>query len=131
MQDRPALSIHRALSPPRKALARRGARLIGGVLAEPGDRLLQALFERCRGGEVEQLSGAAGVEAAAGLAVGLGGVPDELALEAGEAGYQLGEVANGDLARRADVDRLGAVEALGRGDDRLGAVVDVEELARR
>ena len=45
-------------------------------------------------------------------------------------GDQLHEVADRDLLAGAQVDRLGAVVALGGEDDALGGVVDVEELAR-
>ncbi len=70
------------------------------------------------------------VERAARLAVGLRGVPADLALEAGQADDQLDQLADRDLAPDAEVDRLGAVVALGGEDDPLGGVVDVQELAR-
>src|SRR5690606_263257 len=67
------------------------------VFFEPAHRLGDALLEANLGLEAEALAGAVGVEATAWLAVGLVGVPDEIALEAGQALDQPGEVANRDL----------------------------------
>ena len=58
-------------------------------------------------------------------------VPDDLALEAGHVGDRLGELADRDLVAGAEVDRLGAVVALGREHEPLDAVVDVEKLPGR
>ena len=55
----------------------------------------------------EQLLGPAGVDAPAGLAVGLGGVPPQLAGEADESGDGLDRLADRDLVVGAEVDRLG------------------------
>ncbi len=73
----------------------------------------------------------AGVDAAAGLTVGLGRVPADLAVEPGGVGDELDQVPDRQLLVGAEVDRLGAVVALGRQHDALGGVVDVEELAAR
>ena len=83
------------------------------------------------GPPAEQLLGARGVDAPAGLAVGLGRVPAQLAVEADEAGDRLDRLADRDLVVGAEVDRLGAVVDLGRQHDGLGGVVDVEVLAAR
>ena len=71
----------------------------------------------------------AGVDPAPGLAVGLGGVPADLARRTRWLGDELDQVADRQLLVGAEVDRLGAVVALGREHDALGGVVDVEELA--
>ena len=81
--------------------------------------------------EAELLARAVNVELASRLAVGLGRVPNDLAFESGELRDQRHQVADGDLAARAEVHRLGLVVALGGEDDRPRRVIDVEELARR
>src|SRR5688500_10241397 len=75
----------------------------------PLDRSLQPLAEGRARAEAEQLLGAARLELAARLTVRLRRVPDELALEAGQLGDELGQVADRDLLARAEVDGLGAV----------------------
>ena len=77
-----------ALSPS-GTLPRRGAVVFDGAA--------EAFVETGAGAEAELPFGAGYVEAAAGLAVGLGGVPDGSAGEAGEAGDYFGEVADGDF----------------------------------
>ena len=90
-------------NPPRRLLAgrlgtrRRSARAPRGAASSRGSRTAPRRGRR-RG--------------AARLAVGLGRVPHDLALEAGGVRDQLGQVADGDLVARAEVDRLGAVIAL-------------------
>lgn len=69
---------------------------------EPVDRAAQAVFEADFRGPVELSLGSGDVEGAARLTVRLGGVPDELAVEAGEFRDQLGEVADGDLLAGAE-----------------------------
>src|SRR5262249_35143916 len=96
----------------------------------PGDRLLEPSAERRRRAEPEELLCAADVEPAPGLPVRLRPVPDDFAVEAGQLRDYVREVADRDLLAGADVHRLGAVVALRREPDRLGAVVHVEELAR-
>lgn len=86
---------------------------------------MEALFEGGLGGEVEGLLGSGGVEAAAGLAVGFGGVPVDLACVAAELGDQFGEVADGDFAAGAEVDGVGGVVVFGGQDDGFGGVFDV------
>src|SRR5690606_38105374 len=81
------------------------------------------------GFESEFLLGALGVEAAAGLAVGFGGVPAEFTVEAAEAADGLGEVLDRDLHAGTEIDRLGAVVAVGRHSNALGGVADEEEFA--
>ena len=110
----------------RRGRARRSLRLA----AIPLDRALEAVAQRRPRAEAELALGARGVEPAARLAVGLGGVPDDLAGEADEFGDQLGEPGDRDLLTGAEVDRLGTRIAAGGGDDPLGGVVDEEELAR-
>src|SRR5581483_12456442 len=92
--------------------------------AVPGDRPRDSLAKRRLRAEAEQPLGARDVEAAAGLPVGSGGVPQELALVAGGLGDQRGEVADRDLLAGAEVDRFGAVVAVACRDERFGAVLD-------
>src|SRR5687767_8214199 len=108
---------------PRRTYLRRVGPLV------PLDRLRQALFERRFAAEAEPVAGAGDVEAAAGLAVGLRRVPDDRAFEPRALGDEMREVLHRDLAAGAEVDRLGAVVAEHRGQDPLGAVVDVQKLA--
>src|SRR5690242_1993998 len=60
--------------------------------AVPGDRALEAFAQGGRGPPVEEPLGAAVLAAAAGLAVGHQGVPDDLALQAVQVGYRAGEL---------------------------------------
>src|SRR5688500_9861522 len=108
---------------PRRTYLRRVGPLV------PLDRLRQALFEGRFGDEAELVAGAGDVEAAAGPAVGFRRVPDDRAFEPRELGDEMREVLHRHLAAGAEVDRLGAVVAEHRGEDALGAVVDVQELA--
>src|SRR3954452_11267681 len=101
------------------------------MLAEALDRAGEALAQRRRRLEAHPLPGARDVEVARRLAVGLRGVPLDLARVADEGADRLGKVADPGLDTRADVDRLGAVEALGGEEQGAGGVVHVEELARR
>ena len=75
--------------------------------------------------------GAGGVEAAAGLPVRLGGIPPDVAGEAGGLGNQFGQFTDADLATRPEVDWVRSVIALGGGHEAGGGVGDVQELARR
>ena len=63
----------------------------GTVREVPVDRLSHAVAEIGAGFEAEQLAGAARINAAARLPVGLAGVPDDAPLEAGELGDDLDE----------------------------------------
>src|SRR5262245_52572758 len=60
--------------------------------AIPGDGLRQAVVEARPRAPPEQSCGAGGVERAAWLAVGLGGIPSQPAAEAGERGDLLREI---------------------------------------
>ena len=72
---------------------------------------------------------AACVETAARLPVRHRAVPRDPALEAGDVGDELGEIADRDLVAGTEVDRLPAVVALGGERQPVDTVVDVEELA--
>ena len=61
-------------------------------LEPPVDGAPEAFVKWHRGLEVEELPGAGHIQAAAGLAVRLGGVPDNLALVADEPADLLGQV---------------------------------------
>src|SRR5207249_2332172 len=95
----------------------------------PLDRLAQPFFERRGGLEAEEVRGPRGIEAAARLAVGLVRIPHEAPGEPGELHDQRRDVADRDLEARAEVDRLGPVVVLGREEDPLRGVLDVQELA--
>ena len=93
--------------------------------------MLEAFLEGCLGAPAEEIRSAGGVEGAARLAVGLGGIPNQLALETGQAGDHLGQVFDADLLPGTQVDRLGAVEELGGGQDAVGGIAGVQEFAGR
>src|SRR5919199_3464140 len=78
----------------------------------------------------EALPRARGFESPPGLAVRLGRIEADLATEAGCLGDQRGQLGDADLAPAAEVDRVGVVVALHGGDDALGAIGHVQELAR-
>ncbi len=83
----------------------------------------------CASLEPEELTRACRVEAARGWPFGIDVSPFELAVEARQLGDQLGELADRDLGAGAEVDRIGAVVAIGGKCQPLHAVLDVEELA--
>src|SRR5687768_17827347 len=99
--------------------------------AKPRNRLTQTLIHRRTRAESEELRGAAGVEHAPRLAVRLGRVPYDLAAESGLARDDPREIADQHFLAATEVHRFGAVVALRGGDDSLGRVLDIEELARR
>ena len=99
------------------------------VRFEPGDCFPEAVFQGGAGGETDGVAGAADIEAAAGLAVGFGGVPDDLAFEPAEAGDEFGQILDGDLAAAAEIHRFGRIVFFHREDESFGAVFDVEEFA--
>src|SRR5436190_14445989 len=111
------------------------SRLRGGdradVVAVPHNRLLEPVAQRRARLEAEQLTRAGRVHAPAWLAVRHRRVPGDLALEADDLRHELREVADRDLLAGTEVDRLRAVVTLGRQDQPVDAVLDVEELARR
>src|ERR1700722_13890338 len=96
------------------------------ILAVPGDGAGEAVSQLGAGFEAEELAGTRHVELAARLAVRHRRVPGDLAAETGQLGDQRGQVADRDLAARAEVDRLGAVIALRGEDQPVGSVLDVE-----
>src|SRR2546423_3432245 len=111
---------------------RRGAGAgIVHVGAEPVNRAAQSVVERRGRLETEPVPSARGVESAARLAVGLPLIPEQRAGESGERGNPLRELPDRDLLAGPHVDRLRAVVPLRGARDRLGAVLDVEELPRR
>src|SRR3954469_9139355 len=101
------------------------------VLAEALDGAGQPLAQRRARLEAHPLARARRVEGALGLPVRARAVPDDLALGADEVADLLGQVADAGLDAGTDVDRLGAVQVLGREQQRAGGVVDIEELAGR
>src|ERR1039457_6152021 len=69
----------------------------------PVDGLAEAGIELCSRAEGEFAFGSGYVEAAARLAVGLGGVPDDAATATGEAGDGGGEVADAALHAAGEI----------------------------
>ena len=105
---------------------------ISPVLVVPVDRVAGARPRSASRDEAEALAGAARVQRAARLAVRLGGVPADrrprTASGATMSSTRSRIVISWPTPRFTG---SGAVVALGREDDALGRVVDVEELARR
>src|SRR5262245_4861551 len=99
--------------------------------AVPGDGALDPFAQRCSRLEAEELPRTSRVDASARLAVRLLLIPRDAALVSRHVGDELGEVLDGDLMGRAEIDRLGAVEAFRGQHESLDTVVDVQELARR
>src|SRR4051795_11232841 len=85
------------------------ARMRGDAVAVPRDRAPEALCKRRARAEAEQLLCPGGVELAARLAVRHRRVPDDLALESGQVGDRLGQIADRRLDAGAEVDGVGAV----------------------
>ena len=111
----------------RRTLARARERV-----AVPGDRPLEALAERRPRAEAEQLARPARRRASAAAGRSASTCPSAISpSKPGQLGDELGQLADRVSDAGAEVDRLGAVVALGREQQALGAVVDVEELARR
>src|SRR6266540_5027299 len=106
-------------------------RIRGRLLAVPGDRAFEPLAQRRSCFEAEQLPRARGVDAPPRLSIRLRGVPFDSSGEADHVRDERRELADRDLLRRAEVHRISTVVAVAGEHERLGAVVDVEELARR
>jgi len=100
----------------------------GSVLAEPVDCSFQAFVEGHLGLEAEELFGSRDIEPAAWLAIGFGGVPADLAFEAGELYNFIDEVFDCDFESCTDIDGLGAVVAFGGQEDTLGGVACINKL---
>src|SRR5919199_619389 len=96
---------------------------------EPRDGLAQTFLEPDPRRPPELALRARGVEHPPRLAVGLRGVPDDAALEAAQPGDERHEVGDLDLEARAQVHRVALVVPLRGGDDALGRVARVQELA--
>ena len=84
------------------------------MLPEPGDGLGDAGTQIMGRLEAEKLFGPRHIQAAARLAVGLGGIPNDLAGKADLFGDDLGQIADSDLLAGSEVDRQVAVVALRR-----------------
>ena len=90
------------------------------VAQVPVEGAAQAVVEVGDGLEAELLLGPAGVDAPAGLPVGLGGVPAHLALEADQVADDGDQLADGQLAVGAQVGGLASVVVLGGQHDARG-----------
>src|ERR1043165_3238312 len=95
------------------------------VRTEPVDGSLEPFFKSDLGLEAYDLLGLLGIEAAPRLAVGLGRIPLDAALEPGELHDQLDQVLDRDFHVGAEVERIGVILALRGQDDALGGVVHV------
>ena len=95
----------------------------------PCDGFTQSLFERCSGGESQHLLRPAHVQAAAGLAVGLGGVPDDFACERARSRDQFRQVLM--VISRPLPRLMGSGESYFSiaSDQAVGAVFDIEKFA--
>ena len=76
------------------------------VLLRPSSKVICGL-------EAEEFFGTRDIEPASGLAIGFGGIPADLAFEAGEFDDFFDEVFDCDFKAGADIDRFGAVIAFG------------------
>lgn len=97
----------------------------------PFDGLRESFVEGGVGAEAKGALGGGDVQAAAGLAVGFGGVPEDLAAKAGEGADLAHEILDADLKAGADVDGVAAVVTLRGEQDRFGAVFHEQEFASR
>ena len=98
--------------------------------AVPGDGPVQAVGQRGRRLEAQQLLRPPHVQAAAGLAVGFV-VSQTISPVKPVARRSSPARSRMVISCRADVDRLGAVVALAASSNALGRVLDVQEFARR
>src|SRR4051794_25674317 len=97
------------------------------IFVVPRDRLAQAIFERRAGSKAKLLAGARGVEAATRLAVRLGRVPDDFAVEAAELGDEFCQLANLNFASRAKVDRLGLIVFFSRERNAFRSIFNIQK----
>src|SRR5690348_194542 len=97
----------------------------------PRDRAPQTFLESRMRTEAEALLGSSRVEVASRLSVRLRRIPRNPAGEAHDARDHFGERLDRELAARSDVHRIAAVVAFAREQDRLGRVLDIQELPRR
>src|SRR5262252_8609002 len=96
--------------------------------AIPLDRPPQPVAEVGGRSEAEARLGTCDVEPAPGLAIRLRRVERQRAIEPRQLGDQVREIANADLETGTDVHGLRIVVAFGRAGDRVGTVLDVQEL---
>lgn len=96
----------------------------------PSNGPLETLSEQGSGSKGELPLGPAGVQTPPRLAIGLGQVPDEVALKASELGHHVRELPDGDLLPRTQVHWIRLLVTLGGKADPLCAVLNVEELSR-
>ena len=101
------------------------------MLPKPFHGASEPLVERRRGLEPEGRAGPRSVGHPARLAIRLRPVPDDLPLEADQPADRLRKRLEADLLPGPDVDRFGAVVALGRERDCFGRVIDIQELPGR
>ena len=101
------------------------------VPAIPLDGPREPFLESHLGTPTEQLGGALRVQAPARLAVGLRGVPADLAGEAAEPGDQRHQVLDGDFHARAQVDGCRLVHDFRGAHQAFGSIFHVEEFAAR
>ena len=100
----------------------------GSVFEEPVDGSFETFVEGHLGLEAKELLGARDVKSAARLAIGFGGIPADLAFEAGELYNFIDEVLDSDFKPCADINGLGAVVAFGGQEDALGGITCINKL---
>src|SRR6266542_2822048 len=101
------------------------------LLSIPGHRPAKAIGKRGLGPPTEGEPGAARLKLAPRLTVGAGRIPDDLAAEVRFPRDESREIADGNLLTGTEIDGLRRIVPLGRQEDRLGGVFDVQKLARR
>ncbi|HQU37463.1 MAG TPA: hypothetical protein PLR65_12835, partial [Anaerolineales bacterium] len=89
------------------------------------DRAPHPLFKRDLRAPAEIVFCAADIERAAGLTVGLVGLPDDLACKTCHFRGHLHEVFDGNFLTRTEIDWLGTVVFFGGGDDPIGGIFHV------
>src|SRR5207237_3308616 len=97
----------------------------------PGDGPVEAFGQRRGGSKSEEFLGPADVQTSARLAVRLVGIEQNAAVKANLAGDKRGQIGNGYLSTRTNVDRLRRIQMLRGQNNGAGSVLDVEKLPRR
>ena len=98
---------------------------------KPVEGLSQAIIECCAGVETELVASPGTIDASSGLAIGLGGIPTNLALKSDQIHNDFDEFSNGEFPIGAEIDRLVTVLKLRGEHDPLGSVIDKEEFTTR
>jgi hypothetical protein len=98
---------------------------------KPVEGLFQAFIERCVCVETELVASPGAVNASSGLAIGLRGIPTNLAFESDKLHNDFDEFSNGEFSIGAEIDRLVTVVKLRGEHDSFGCVIDKEKFTTR